>query len=153
MLEFLGDREAQDLAARFQRSGKVVSAICHGVFVLARATDESGESLLEGRQATTLPKWMEKLGAIGFRAVGRPRIYRPLWAEDVVRAAVGRDGRVRRGPLSLKPIGRGDPRGFVVDTSKPGGPVITSQSPLTGSALGGAIADHLLRQPGRFRAR
>ena len=134
MLEFLADEGFQDLASSFHREGKLVAAICHGVLAIARARDDGGKSLLDGRRATTLPKWMEKIAALGFWLGGRPRIYRH-WAEDEVRRAVGKKGSVKRG--FLKRSSR------VVIDRKDGKTVMTSQSPLTSREMGKAMADEL----------
>lgn len=59
MRQFLGSAQLQAKVAEFWNLGRPVGAICHGVLVLARATDANGTSLLFGRTTTRLPGCME----------------------------------------------------------------------------------------------
>lgn len=40
------------LASQFWQAGKIVSAVCHGPAALVGATDNAGESIFKGREAT-----------------------------------------------------------------------------------------------------
>lgn len=56
----LEDGRAQRLAARAMERGLPVGAVCHGVLLLARATDpETGRSVLHGRRTTALTSLLE----------------------------------------------------------------------------------------------
>src|SRR5213080_4445277 len=59
MKQYLGTPAVQAHAAEILRAGKPVGAICHGVLVLARA------GALPGKRTTCLPKYLERLGAVG----------------------------------------------------------------------------------------
>ncbi|HUD15711.1 MAG TPA: type 1 glutamine amidotransferase domain-containing protein, partial [Acidimicrobiales bacterium] len=61
MRQYLGSPELQRQVAAFWALGRPIGAICHGVLVLARATDPTtGRSVLAGRRTTCLPKYMER---------------------------------------------------------------------------------------------
>jgi putative intracellular protease/amidase len=60
MIQYLGSEELHRWIATFWRTERPVAAICHGVLALARATDESGRSVLHGHRTTCLPKYMER---------------------------------------------------------------------------------------------
>ncbi len=101
MRQYLGSPELQSKVAAFWALGRPVAAICHGVLVLARAKLD-GQSLLQDRQTTCLPKYLERL-AYYMTAWKLGTYYRtyPLYVEDEVRAALGEAGRqFHRGPLS-----------------------------------------------------
>lgn len=101
MVEFcLSDLLAQKVAPFFL-DGRPVAALCHGVILAARAKDPStSRSVLASRRTTTLPRFMERAGRVGFALAGRPVIY-DFYAEDMVRAALDRPEQFVRGPLSL----------------------------------------------------
>jgi putative intracellular protease/amidase len=98
-----------------------VGAICHGVLVLARAKDASGQSLLRGRRTTCLPKYMEAV-AYGLTAWKLGRYYRtyPAYVEDEVRASLARPEDFVRGPVNLVSKGTADDDGaaFVVEDGR-----------------------------------
>jgi len=103
MRPYLESERVQSIAAAFFAAGKPVSAICHGVLVLARAQDpSSGRSLLSGRRTTCLPRYMERT-AYWSTAWRRGRYYRTYdaYVQDEVEAALGPDGRFERGPITL----------------------------------------------------
>ncbi|MEW5307153.1 MAG: hypothetical protein WDW36_009566 [Sanguina aurantia] len=50
--DFPGNATLKQLVETFWKSGKVVSAVCHGVIGLLEANDESGACILAGKQAT-----------------------------------------------------------------------------------------------------
>ena len=89
MRQYLGSTELQSFVANSWATGKPVGAICHGVLLLARSTDENGVSVLADRRTTCLPKYMEK-GAYVLTAWKLGRYYRtyPAYVEDEVRAVL-----------------------------------------------------------------
>ena len=71
--QYLGSHELQRRVAAFWSLGRPVGAICHGVLVLARATDPAtGRSVLAGRRTTCLPKYMERRRRPGHRLAAGP---------------------------------------------------------------------------------
>ena len=99
MRQYLGSAAVQALAAEFMAAGKPVGAICHGVLVLARG------GALPGRRTTCLPKYLERLGAVGvsWKRGYSLRTY-PGYVEDEVRAALADPDRdFERGPLPTTP--------------------------------------------------
>jgi putative intracellular protease/amidase len=119
MRQYLGSAVLRSQVARFWQLGRPISAICHGVLVLARTADPvTGRGVLAGRQTTCLPKYMER-GAYLTTAWRLGRYYRtyPAYVEDEVRASLD-DPRIqfRRGPLTLSERGTAtdDSPAFVV---------------------------------------
>lgn len=103
MRQYLGSAVLQEKVAAFWALQRPVAAICHGVLVLARATDPAtGRSLLADRRSTCLPKFMERL-AYWLTAWKLGRYYRtyPAYVEDEVRAALLNPQQFQRGPLTL----------------------------------------------------
>ena len=104
MRQYLGSAVLQRQVAAFWALERPVGAICHGVLVLARATDpDTGASVLAGHRTTCLTKWQERV-AYYLSAWKLGRYYRtyPAYVEDEVRAALGPDGTFERGPLGSK---------------------------------------------------
>ena len=119
MRQYLGSAVLRSQVTRFWQLGRPVSAICHGVLVLARTADPvTGRGVLAERQTTCLPKYMER-GAYLTTAWRLGRYYRtyPAYVEDEVRASLD-DPRTqfRRGPLTLSERGTAtdDSPAFVV---------------------------------------
>jgi putative intracellular protease/amidase len=119
MRQYLGSAVLRSQVARFWQLRRPVSAICHGVLVLARTADPvTGRCVLAERQTTCLPKYMER-GAYLTTAWRLGRYYRtyPAYVEDEVRASLD-DPRTqfRRGPLTLSERGTAtdDSPAFVV---------------------------------------
>jgi putative intracellular protease/amidase len=119
MRQYLGSAVLRSQVARFWQLRRPVSAICHGVLVLARTADPvTGRGVLAERQTTCLPKYMER-GAYLTTAWRLGRYYRtyPAYVEDEVRASLD-DPRTqfRRGPLTLSERGTAadDSPAFVV---------------------------------------
>jgi putative intracellular protease/amidase len=118
MKQYLGSSELHAWIARFWRTGRPVAAICHGVLALARATDESGRSVLHDRRTTCLPKYMERTAyLLTFWKLGRYYRTYAAYVEDEVRAALADPSRFVRGPRTL--VARGtledDAPAFVVE--------------------------------------
>jgi len=119
MRQYLDSAVLRSQVARFWQLRRPVSAICHGVLVLARTADPvTGRGVLAERQTTCLPKYMER-GAYLTTAWRLGRYYRtyPAYVEDEVRASLD-DPRTqfRRGPLTLSERGTAtdDSPAFVV---------------------------------------
>lgn len=78
MRAYLESSVLQRLTAAFFAADKPVGAICHGVVLAARSTDDTGRSVLEGRGATALT-WAQERAADRIARVGRwwdPSYYR-----------------------------------------------------------------------------
>ena len=117
MRQYLGSRELQSFVADFWATGKPVGAICHGVLLLARSTDETGTSVLADRRTTCLPKYMEQ-AAFLLTAWKLGRYYRtyPAYVEDEVRANLGDRDQFERGPRETRRGTRTDhTHAFVVE--------------------------------------
>ncbi|WP_082114745.1 type 1 glutamine amidotransferase domain-containing protein [Lentzea aerocolonigenes] len=100
MRQYLGSAVLQTKVASFWALERPVGTICHGVLVLARATDPvTGRSPLAGRRTTCLPKYMER-SAYYLTAWRRGRYYRtyPAYVQDEVVAA---GATFERGPTEL----------------------------------------------------
>lgn len=100
MRQFLGSRVLQEKVGAFWALERPVAAICHGVLLLARATDpRTGAPALAGVPTTCLPNYMELL-AWGITAWKLGRYYRtyPQAVQDEVAAS---GAAVERGPITL----------------------------------------------------
>jgi putative intracellular protease/amidase len=110
MRQYLGSTLVHERVAAFAKTGKPISAICHGVLVLARAIDAAtGKSVLHGRRTTCLPKYMER-SAYFLTAWRHGDYYRtyPAYVEDEVRAALASPADFERGPRVLTARGTRD---------------------------------------------
>jgi putative intracellular protease/amidase len=102
MRQYLGSRILQSKVAAFWELDRPVAAICHGVLLLARAQRHGG-SVLEERETTSLPKYLERL-AYYSTAWKLGRYYRtyPAYVEDEVRAALRSPAKqFHRGPIQI----------------------------------------------------
>ncbi len=101
MRQYLGSPVLQDKVSEFWKLDRPVGAICHGVLVLAR-TELNGVSVLNDRETTCLPKYLERLAyyATAWKLGKYYRTY-PAFVEDEVREAL-RDPSIQffRGPLT-----------------------------------------------------
>ena len=107
MRQYLGSAVLRAKVAEYWALARPVGAICHGVLVLARATDPAtGRSLLYGRRTTCLAKYMER-SAYLTTAWRLGRYYRtyPAYVEDEVRAALRDGDDFVRGPRVLSKRG------------------------------------------------
>jgi protease I len=102
MRPYLESERLHAAVSGFFRRRKVIAAICHGVLLAARARNEAGHSVLQGRKTTGLTKRME-LGAWALTCVYLGDYYRtyPLTVEEEVRAVLARPEDFITGPLSL----------------------------------------------------
>jgi putative intracellular protease/amidase len=121
MKQYLGSHSLQQAVSAFWALDRPVGAICHGVLVLARATDPaSGRSLLAGRRTTCLPRSMER-GAYLATAWRLGRYYRtyPAYVEDEVVNNLDDPAQFDPGPRTLKRGTATDDRGaFVVEDGR-----------------------------------
>jgi len=112
MRQYLGSAELQRKVVEFWKTGKPVSAICHGVLVLARSIDpDTGRSVLASKTTTCLPKYMERGGylATAWRLGRYYRTYREYVQDEVVQALDDAKQFVR-GPRTLQRGTRTDHR-------------------------------------------
>lgn len=102
VIPYLESQELQDLTALFFKKNKPVSAVCHGVVLAARSKIDN-KSVLEGRNSTCLPAWMECLAWNLTRLwLGDYyKTYPDISVEKEVRSALGEKGKFHRGPFSL----------------------------------------------------
>lgn len=129
MKQYLASDLLQSKVAAFAKTGKPFAAMCHGVLVLARATDpDTGKSPLFGRRTTCLPKYMEKT-AYWLTAWKLGRYYRTYdaYVEDEVKEALEDPTHFVRGPLNLTSRGtrENDDAAFVVED----GPYLSARWP------------------------
>jgi putative intracellular protease/amidase len=119
MRQLLDSADLQRQVARFAALQRPLAAICHGVLVLARATDRaSGRSVLHARRTTCLPKYMEALAyALTFWKLGRYYRTYPAYVEEEVRAALASPSQFVRGPVTLgtKATAADDRAAFVLE--------------------------------------
>ena len=104
MRQYLGSVVLQKKVASFWQLNRPVGALCHGVLLLARATDPStGRSVIAGRHTTCLTKPMERSAYLA-TAWKLGRYYRtyPTYVEDEVVAVLDHAELFSRGPRSLK---------------------------------------------------
>jgi putative intracellular protease/amidase len=117
MRQYLASTALQEKVIAYWQLGRPVGAICHGVIVLARATDPAtGRSVIANKRTTCLPKFMER-GAFYATAWRLGRYYRtyPAYVQDEVIAALNDAGQFLRGPRNTKRGSAGDHRhAFVV---------------------------------------
>jgi putative intracellular protease/amidase len=118
MRQYLASATLRDKVVAFWRLGRPVGAICHGVLVLARATDPAtGRSVIASKRTTCLPKVMERAAffATAWRLGRYYRTY-PAYVEDEVVASLDGPGQFQRGPRGTKRGRAGDHRhAFVVE--------------------------------------
>ena len=104
MRQYLASAVLHGKVAEFWRLDRPVGAICHGVVVLARATDpDSGQSVIAERRTTCLPKYMER-SAYFLTAWRLGRYYRTYraYVQDEVTAALANPTQFVRGPRSTR---------------------------------------------------
>jgi putative intracellular protease/amidase len=118
MKQYLGSHRLQQQVAAFWALGRPVGAICHGVLVLARATDPAtGRSLLARRRTTCLPRPMERSAylATAWRLGRYYRTY-PAYVEDEVVNNLDDPAQFERGPRTLtRGTATDDRAAFVVE--------------------------------------
>jgi putative intracellular protease/amidase len=103
MKQYLSSSLLQQKVALFAQTNRPLAAICHGVLVLARATDpKTGRSVLYGRRTTCLPAYMERT-AYYLTAWRRGRYYRTYdaYVQNEVVAALAKPSDFERGPFQL----------------------------------------------------
>jgi len=122
MKQYLGSEVLQQKVAAFWALERPVSAICHGVLVLARSRDpETGRSVLHGHKTTCLPKYMEQIAywITAWKLGGYYRTY-PAYVQDEVAEALAEPGDFQRGPITLVSKGtrENDRPAFVVEDGR-----------------------------------
>jgi putative intracellular protease/amidase len=121
MRQYLGSTGLAAMVGRFWALDRPVAAICHGVLLLARATDpRTGRSVLAQMQTTCLPKYMERGAylATGWRLGRYYRTY-PVYVEDEVKAALRSPRQFRRGPrTTTRGSAADDTHAFVVQDGR-----------------------------------
>jgi putative intracellular protease/amidase len=122
MRQYLGSEDLRAKVRAFWQLDRPVGAICHGVLVLARATDPTtGKSILANRRTTCLLKYMELAAYYStFWKLGRYYRTYDLTVQDEVKAALADPStQFERGPFSLgDPSKAGGKNGFVVEDGK-----------------------------------
>jgi putative intracellular protease/amidase len=103
MRQYLGSGTLQTKVAEFWSLQRPVGAICHGVLVLARASDNDGRSLLHESQSTCLPKYLERSAFWStFWKLGRYYRTYPKYVETEIREAMADPARqFKRGPIEM----------------------------------------------------
>jgi putative intracellular protease/amidase len=118
MRQYLGSSLPRGMVAQFWALRRPAGAICHGVLVLARIRDpDTGHSVIAGRHATCLPKYMER-GACCRTAWRLGRYYRtyPQYVQDEGTAALDSSSQFHRGPRTMARGTMSDDRpAFVVE--------------------------------------
>jgi len=107
MRQYLGSELLRRKVAEYWSLGRPIGAICHGVLVLARASDPTtGHSLLYGRRTTCLPKYLERSAylATAWKLGRYYRTYR-TYVEDEVRSKLRDANDFVRGPRTLSKRG------------------------------------------------
>lgn len=64
MWDFADNHRLQELTRRMYESGKVVSAVCHGVAALQNVKLSSGEYLIKGKRGTGFPYFDESIAGV-----------------------------------------------------------------------------------------
>jgi putative intracellular protease/amidase len=123
MRQYLGSEVLQSKVAAIWKQGRPVGAICHGVLLLARATDPAtGKSVLHGTKTTCLPKYMERSAyLLTFWTLGRYYRTYPDYVEDEVKRALDvASTQFVRGPRTLTKRGTAedDAPAFVVEDGR-----------------------------------
>lgn len=101
MVPYLESQVLQQKAAGFFVADKLVSAVCHGPVLLARAIDpRTGRSVLHGRRVTALTRLLERSGyLLTVWTLGKHFRTYPEYVQDEVTRAIGDTGKFETGPL------------------------------------------------------
>src|SRR5262249_21476937 len=122
MRQYLGSEPLRQKVAAFWALGRPVGAICHGVLVLARTQDASGQSVLQKARTTCLPKYMERAAYLStFWKLGPYYRTYPAYVEEEVRGALADPAaQFVRGPVELSKRGTDadDSPAFVVEDGR-----------------------------------
>jgi putative intracellular protease/amidase len=154
MRPYLESEALRNKVREMWRLRKSVSAICHGVLVLARTTvPETGRSVLFDRRTTCLPKYMERTAwlSTAWKLGDYYRTY-PEYVETEVRRALAHPEQFIRGPVHLFSKGTqdDDSAAFVVDD----GHYLSARWPGDAYKLARTFADKVLARkagPRSFR--
>ena len=102
MKPYLESEVLQRKVVDFFASSRIVSAVCHGPVLLARAIDPATQkSVLHGRRVTALTKLLERTGFwLTAWTIGRHFRTYPEYVQDEVIRAIGDPSKFERGPLA-----------------------------------------------------
>ena len=108
MRQYLEGTALRDKVAEFWSLERPVSAICHGVLVLARTCDSrtldspTPRSVIADRRTTCLPKYLERIGyyLTAWRLGSYYRTY-PEYVEDEVKQSLNHPAQFVRGPRTV----------------------------------------------------
>ncbi|KLO14932.1 class I glutamine amidotransferase-like protein [Schizopora paradoxa] len=81
VLDLAFDLKNAEIATKFYRSGRLVSAVCHGPAALVKVTDEAGKSIFAGKEATAFSD-AEEAALDGLKSV-------PFYIEDEIQKLGG----------------------------------------------------------------
>jgi putative intracellular protease/amidase len=119
MRQYLGSSVLQSKVAEIFAAKKPTGAICHGVLVLARATDPvTGHSPLYDRRTTCLPGYMERTAYYStFWYLGRYYRTYAAYVQEEVTSRLAKPEQLERGPIHLMSRGTrvDDSAAFVVE--------------------------------------
>lgn len=106
MKQYLESEVLQEKMVGFFGQDKVVGSICHGMLVLARATDpDTGKSVLWDYKVTALTKDLEFSGyALTFWLLARRYRTYDCYVADEVRDALSDRRNFKNGPLMILPF-------------------------------------------------
>jgi len=137
MRPYLESKVLQSRVVDFFDHDKIVSGICHGPIVLARAIDpKTKRSVVDGRRLTGLNKVMERSGYwLTMWTLGKRFRTYPEYVQDEMLRAVGPSGAFERGPL-VPSYGNG----FTVRDGK----LLTARWPGDAEKLGGELVEMIL---------
>lgn len=101
MIPYLESEVLQEKVAAFFAADKLVSSVCHGAVVLARAKDpRTGKSVVHGRTLTGLTKSLEVSGyLLTMWTLGKRFRTYPEYVQDEVVRAIGDRSKFETGPF------------------------------------------------------
>jgi len=120
MKQYLDSDALQRKTAEFWALNRPVAAICHGVLVVARSKDSSGESILRNKKTTTLPHYMENAAyyITKWKYGTRWRTYTEYTEHEVRKVLSDSVSQFQPGPMTLfgtKGTAFDDASAFVVE--------------------------------------
>jgi putative intracellular protease/amidase len=136
MKPYLESEILQQKVVDFFALDRIVSAVCHGPVLLARAIDPATQkSVIHGRRVTALTKLLER-SAFWLTAwtIGRHFRTYPEYVQDEVIRAIGDASKFERGPLAAS-----YDKGFTVTDDN----LITARWPGDSNALGKCLVNAL----------
>jgi len=115
MREYLDSSQLQSISSHFLMSNKPVAAICHGVVLLARSENQTGQSVLLDYKTTALLRTQE-LAAFHMTQLWLGDYYRTYGTtvEDEVKSRLRNSAQFLTGPFPLRRDTLQKPSGFTV---------------------------------------